>query len=155
MGLFWGDVFNYIIRVQYGIAQREDITVTFSEPTSFSALHELKSLAGVLHAEPFRFVPVRLRNEYRKYDLGIEGIPQWPYLRRVIDDKLRPIQNPDEGVILTENLAEFLDVRPGDKLRVEVREGRRYERDVAVVGIRTIFGVGRLYEPDSGQSSWW
>src|SRR5690554_6024322 len=155
MGLFWGDVFNYIIRVQYGIAQREDITVTFSEPTSFSALHELKSLAGVLHAEPFRFVPVRLRNEYRKYDLGIEGIPQEPYLRRVIDDKLQPIQIPDEGVILTENLAEFLDVRPGDKLRVEVREGRRYERDVAVVGIRTIFGVGRLYEPDSGQSSWW
>lgn len=135
MGLFWGDIFDYIIRVQYGVAQREDITVTFIEPTSQAALHELKSLPGVWHAEPFRFVPVRLKNEHRKYDAGIEGIPSSAYLRRVIDDRLQPIEIPDEGLILTNNLAEILNVGPGDDVRVEVREGRRYERDIPVVGL--------------------
>lgn len=135
MGLFWGDVFDHIIRVQYGIAQREDITVTFVEPTSVSAIYELNSLPGVYYAEPFRSVPVRLQNEYRSHDTAIEGIPPEPYLRRTLDADLQPIPIPPEGLVLSQNLAEILNVRPGDEVRVEVMEGRRYERDVPVVGL--------------------
>lgn len=133
MGLFWGDAFDYIIQVQYGIAQREDITVTFNEPTSKAAIYELSSLTGVQHAEPFRSVPVRLRHGHHHYDTAIEGIPQDPYLHRIINTGLEPISVPQKGIVLTQKLAEILQVSPGDVVTVEVKEGRRYEREVPVV----------------------
>ncbi len=143
MGLFWGDSFEHIIQVQYGIAQREDITVTFIEPTSATAIHELNSLPGVHYAEPFRSVPVRLRNGHRSYDTGIEGIPPDPTLRRIINADLQPILIPPEGIVLTQNLAEILDVGPGDDVTVEVMEGRRYERSIPVAGLNEQYlGLG-------------
>src|SRR5690606_18243709 len=111
------------------------ITLTFIAPTTFSAVHELRSLPGVLYVEPFRSVPVRLRNQHRTYDTGIQGIPPEPYLRRIINENLQPILIPPEGLILTNNLAEILDVGVGEEIRVEVKEGRRYERDIPVVGL--------------------
>lgn len=135
MGLFWGDVMAYVIRIQYGLAQREDFTVTFTAPTSYSAIYELQNLPGVQHVEPFRSVPVKLLNEYRSYDTGIQGVPPHPYLRHVLNQDLQPIRIPPEGLVLTKNLAENLGVGPGDVLRVEVKEGRRYERNIIVAGI--------------------
>lgn len=135
MGLFWEDVIDYIIHVQYNIAQRDDLTVTFIKPASASAIHELNSLQGVHYAEPFRIVPVRLHKEHRSYDTGIEGITDAPYLRRVIDKDLRSIPIPRDGMVLTQNLANILHVKPGEKITVEVMEGRRYVRDVPVAGI--------------------
>src|SRR5690625_5937011 len=76
MGLFFSDIFDHIVRIQYGIAQREDITVTFTEPTSAAAVHELQNLPGVQYVEPFRSVPVRFHHAHRSYDAGIEGVPK-------------------------------------------------------------------------------
>lgn len=134
MGLFFGDAFDYVVEAQFEVAQREDVTVMFTEPTSTKALHELASMEGVQHAEPFRSAPVRLHHEHRTQEIAVEGVPPKPYLRRVIDADLRPIPIPDEGIVLTERLAENLDVGPGDEIRAEVQEGARPERSVPVVG---------------------
>lgn len=143
MGLFFQDSFDYIIRVQYGLAQREDLTVSFNEPTSSAALHELQSLPGIRYAEPFRSVPVRLRHEHRRHDTSIEGIPPDGYLRRIIDTELQPITIPREGIVLTERLAEILRAGPGDEITVEVREGSRRIRNVPVAGLtRQFIGLG-------------
>lgn len=143
MGLFWADAFDYIVHVQYGVTQREDITVTFNEPTSARAIYEIKNLPGVQYAEPFRSVPVRLKRGHRSYDTGIQGIPPEPYLRRIINTDLQPISIPQNGIVLTQNLADILHVSPGDNIRVEVMEGRRYERQIPVSGITEQFiGLG-------------
>ncbi len=142
MGLFMSGAFDYIIRVQYGIAQRDDLTITFVEPTSTASLYELKGLPGVIHAEPYRMAPVKLRNGHWSYDTAVQGIPQASYLRRIIDTELRPVDIPEQGVVLTERLAEILHVRPGDRVVVEVQEGRRLVREVPVVGLtRQYLGV--------------
>src|SRR5699024_2703976 len=133
MGLFWGDAFDYVIQAQYGIAQRQDITVTFNDPTSKTAIYELNSLPGVQHAEPFRSVPVRLKNGHRHYDTGIKGISRNSYLRRIIDTNLQPITIQRKGIVLTQKLADILHIKPGEKITVEVKEGRRYERKLPVV----------------------
>jgi putative ABC transport system permease protein len=104
---------RHIIRVQYGIAQREDLTVTFVEPASLAAVHELRALPGVLHAEPFRSIPVRLRHGHRRYDTGIEGIPEDAYLRRVIDTRAAADAIPARGHRADQRLAEILRARPG------------------------------------------
>lgn len=150
MGLFWGDAFRRIVHVQFGIAQREDLTVTFTEPTSAAAIYELAALPGVQHAEPFRAFAVRLRNGHRRYDTAIEGIPAESYLRRVIDPALQPISIPPDGLVLTTTLAEILSVGPGDRVMVEVLEGQRYERSVEVAGVAEQFlGVGAYMNLDA------
>ena len=147
MGVFFGDAFEHLLHVQYGLAQREDMTVTFVEPASTAAIHELEGLRGVQHAEGFRVVPVRLRHGHRSYETAIEGIPRDGYLRRVIDPQLRPIPIPRDGLLLTKRLAAILAVRPCDRVSVEVLEGARGTYDVAVVGISEHYiGLGAYME---------
>jgi len=149
-GLFMGDVIDHIVRVQFEVAQREDLTVSFIEPTSMAALHELRGLPGVHHAEPFRAVPVRLRYGHRSYETAIEGVPPDAYLRRVIDTDLNPVTVPRGGVLLTERLAEILGVRPGEDLTVEIMEGRRRTRQVPLAGLSEQYlGVAAYMELDA------
>ncbi len=143
MGLFFGDSFEYVLRVQYGLAERENVTVNFVGPSSAAAAQELGSLPGVVAAEPFRSVPVRLRAEQRRYDTSIEGYPARAALKRVIDTGLEPVALPAGGLMLTERLAAILHVRPGDTVSVDVREGDRRTRRVPVAGLtRQYIGVG-------------
>ncbi|HSJ13853.1 MAG TPA: ABC transporter permease [Longimicrobiales bacterium] len=139
MGLFFSDSFDFILHAQYGVAQREDLAVTFIEPTSTAALYELASLPGVQHVEPFRAVPVRLRYQHRRYDTAVQGLPEDAYLHRIIDRELLPITVPAEGLVLTERLAQVLAVGVGDELTVEVREGSRRTRPITVTALTSQF----------------
>lgn len=142
MGLFFSDAFDFMTEAQYDVAQREDLRVTFTEATSSAALHEIKSLRGVQHAEPFRSVPVTLRHEHRTYETGLEGIPEDGELRRIIDTDLRPISIPPDGLVLTKRLADILEAGPGEEITVEVQEGRQRTRSVPVTGLtRQFVGV--------------
>jgi len=135
MGMFFVDSIEHVLRVEYGVAQRENLNVLFTGPTSTAAVQEIRALPGVRWAEPTRAAPVRLRNEQREYDTAIQGIPWGAYLRQVINTELEPIAIPREGIVLTERLAEILRASPGDEVVVEVREGARRTRNVPVVAI--------------------
>jgi putative ABC transport system permease protein len=119
---------------QFAVLQRQDATVTFTEPTSSAALHELTRLPGVMHAEPLRSVPVRLRHGHLWRRTAIQGRMPAPRLERLVDTTtLEPIPLPEEGLVLSTSLAGLLDVRPGDRLTVEVLEGKRPVRHLPVV----------------------
>ena len=151
MGLFFSDAFDYIVDVQYGAAERADLTVTFIQPTSTAALYEVAAMRGVQHAEPFRAVPVRLHFEHRTYETAISGVPETQVLRRVLDRALRPVAIPAEGIVLTDRLADRLGARPGDVLSVEILEGSRRTVNVPLVslaqqyiGLGAYMDIGRL-----------
>ena len=142
-GIFFGDALDFMVDVQFNRAQRQDLTVTFTGPTSDAALYELEGLRGVTEAEPFRSVPVRLRHEHRRYRTGIEGLQLDPVLRRPLTEDLRPVELTREGVVLSTYLADELAVERGDTLTVEVLEGARPTREVPVAGQSKQFvGVG-------------
>jgi putative ABC transport system permease protein len=103
----------------------EDLGVAFIDPRSQRAVRELAHVPGVLHAEGIRIVPVRFRAGHRFRDSVLWGFPHGAQLRRVYDRFSREVPLPEHGVLLTDVLAEFLHVRPGDQLEVEIREGRR------------------------------
>lgn len=150
MGLVWEDIVDYIIYAQYGVAQREDVTVTFIEPTSTFAAYELAAIPGVNHVEPFRFVPVKLRNGHRQYDTAIEGIPQNAYLKRSIDKELNPVTIPPEGLVLTERLAGIMGVKVGEEITIEVLEGSRRTRTTHVAGVsQQYIGVSSYMNMDA------
>jgi putative ABC transport system permease protein len=143
VGTFQKDAVDFMIAVQFGLAQREDLAVTFTEPTSGRALYELESLPGVEYAEAFRAVPARLRFEHRRYRTAIQGIERDGDLRRLLDVELKPIALPPEGIVLTDHLGKVLGVGPGDRLTVEVLEGNRLVRQVPVAALVSQFiGVG-------------
>jgi putative ABC transport system permease protein len=134
-GTFSRDAVDFMVDVQFRLSQREDMTVTFTDPISRRALYELKGLRGVEHAEVFRSVPVRMRFEHRSYRTSIRGIEPGSHLQYLLDTGLSPVEPPPHGIVLTDYLGTILGVRPGDMLTVEVLEEERPVRIVPVVGL--------------------
>ncbi len=134
-GGFFEDTVDYMVRVQFTMNHKEDMTVTLIEPTARRALHELEGLAGVEYAEPFRTVAARLRVGHRSYRTVIRGVEGGSKLYHLLDMNLQPVPIPSSGIILTDYLGKILDVKPGDLLTVEALEGSRPMRQVPVVGL--------------------
>ena len=124
---------RFMIDFQMAQVQRHDIRVAFRHAASAAGEHELRSIAGVTRVEAFRSVPVNLRhgNRQRRLSiLGLEGLE----LYRLLDSGGDEIRLPPEGLVVNDALAEWLGVRTGDRVRVEVLEERRQHRSVEVVG---------------------
>lgn len=132
---FFKDAVTHMVNVQFVLSQKEDMTVAFAEPTSRRALHELKGLEGVRYAETYRTVPVKMIHGHRSYKTTIRGIEPDSRLTRLLDDRLRPVALPPEGIMLTDHLGKLLGIRPGDLLTVEALEGSRAIRQVPVVAL--------------------
>jgi len=125
---------DYMVEVQYGMSQRNDLTVIYTEPSSERSLYSLRNLQGVEHAEGFRVVPAKLQFEHRFYRTAVNGIQPDGSLMRLLDTDLKVIELPQQGVVLTDYLAELLHIKPGDMLTIEVLEGSRPTVQVPVVG---------------------
>jgi len=131
------DGVNYLLDFQWSLAQRQDVTVSLIEPGSAQAFHDLRRLPGVIYAEPFRSVPVRLRYGHHSHRLAVQGVPHGTLLNRALDQNGRPLPVPPDGLIISAKLAEMLDVKPGDSVLMEVQEGRRPHRSVPIYGLIT------------------
>ena len=134
VGGFQEGAIDQMVRVQYGMSQREDLMAIFTDPTSERSLYSLRSLLGVELAEGFRTVPARLQFQHHSYRTAVHGIDPNSTLIRLLDADLKRIDLPPDGVVLTDYLAELLHVRPGDMLTVEVLEGDRPRVQAPVVG---------------------
>lgn len=135
VGLFFIDSMDEMLDLQFNVAQRQDVTLTFVEPTSARALHEVARLPGVMQAEPLRGLAVRLRNGYRSRQVGLQGIPQDASLQRIVGASFQPVTLPPEGLVMSAQLAKVLGVAPADMVTVEVLEGTRPVRRVRVTGV--------------------
>jgi putative ABC transport system permease protein len=132
VGFYFYDAIDYLIRVEFQTAAREDVTVTLNEPHGAVARDALGQLPGALRSEPFRVVAARLRFEHRSRRVAIMGLESGRDLRRIVDINRRVVDLPPEGIVISSNLARSLGVAPGDKLTVEVLEGERPVRDLEV-----------------------
>jgi len=135
VGMFSLDAIDTLIEVQFHLAQRQDVTLSFVEPLSARALHEVTRLPGVLSAEPSRSVPARLRVGNRSRQVGIMGLPATPRLNRVVDASGTAVTLPSGGLVLSQKLAEILGLHRGDGVLVEVIEGTRPTRWAVVADL--------------------
>ena len=135
VGTFFIDAMDELVDVQFNIAQRQDVTVSFVEPVSARARYELERLPGVKDLEPMRSVPARLRFGHRSRQLAITGLPARARLNRVVNSALQPIELPPDGLVLSSKLGELLNVSRGDTVIVEVLEGERPHRAVVVADL--------------------
>jgi putative ABC transport system permease protein len=135
VGLAFMDVMNTLIDEQFSVAMRQDATLTFAEPRSSRAVHDVVHLPGVLDVEPVRSVPVRLRAGTHSRTLAITGLTTEPHLMRVVDRTHGAMALPSDGLVVSQMLGQIMGVAVGDTLRVEVLEGRRPVRDLPVAGM--------------------
>jgi putative ABC transport system permease protein len=115
--------------------QRQDLSVAFAHPVTPRVVGQLARMPGVLAAEGIRAVPVRARHESRVRDAAMMGLPSEATLRRLVArGGGHEVSVPDDGVLLTKTLGEILGVAVGDRIELEVREGRRPTVHPVVVG---------------------
>lgn len=131
--------FDRTIDLTFSVVDRSDVAVTFTDPHSDRAIHDLRHLHGVTYAEPVRVVPAILKNGLYSYRGAINGLGASARLNRAIDSRLGTIALPEDGIVLATALADILHVAPGDTITVEVREGRRPVLRLPVAGIAETF----------------
>ena len=132
VGTFFKDAIEFMVDIEFGLAQRQDITVSFIEPTSYDAFYELQRIPGVEYGEVFRSVPVRLRNQHLTYLTSINAYDKHRDLNRLLDVQHKPVDIPEDGILLTEYLGELLKVKEGDDIIIEVLEGNRPVKKVTI-----------------------
>ena len=125
IGIFMFDGMDYMMDLQFRVAQREDLSLTFNRPLTSSVVRELAHLDGVTQVEPFRTVPVRLRAGHRARTVALTGLPSEPRLRRIVTAEGGIQALPPHGLVINRVLASQLDVRPGRSVTVEILEGER------------------------------
>lgn len=135
VGSFMHGALNYLIEFMFFTTQRQDVTVTLNEAASPGAAFDLARLPGVVDAEMFRAVPARIRSGPRWRLQGIVGLEPNPHLTRVVNEDNEPVELPHEGLLLSEILADVLEVKAGDRVVVEIMTGQRPTIDVPVTAV--------------------
>jgi putative ABC transport system permease protein len=139
------DGIAYVIDFQWDVVQRQTVTLSLVEPQAARAIADFRHLPGVVHAEPFRFVPVELRAGPIARRLTLQGLPARGTLSRVIDARPQQLTLPARGLVISGKLGEVLRVRPGDEVIVHVLEGREREISVPIVGLAEDFAGTAAY----------
>ena len=136
VGLFSLDSLDLMMDVQFRLAHRQDMQLTFVEAVSPGGIHSLERLPGVIGAEPSRSVPVRMVAGSKARQVSISGLTEQSRLYRVIDvESMEQVALPRGGIVLTSGLAKVLDVAPGRTVTVQVLVGRRSVLDLPVTGV--------------------
>ena len=142
VSLFFSDMMENLIDVTYFRADRQDATVTLSERRQSGVNQLVAHLPGVLVAEPYREVPVRIRKENVERRILISGRPRAAELSQIIDIDLKPVTLPEDGLALSSWLAKILGVKVGDVVEVDLLEGARRTETLTVSAlVEDYFGI--------------
>jgi len=136
-----------ILDFQWDVVQRQDINLGLAEPSSGRILHEFERLPGVIDVEPSRFASVRIHYHGRSRQIALRSLEIEGRHNRAVDNRVREIVPPTDGLIVSSKLAEVLGARPGDELLLESLEGKRPLRAVKLVALAEDFtGIAAYME---------
>lgn len=134
-GTWWGDAIDYLLEVELRLRERQDVGVQLVEVAPSTVAYDLARLPGVVRAEPDRTVPVRLVRGTRAVRTSVTGLMPDASIRVLMDEALRAVPLPPEGLVVNATLAEQLGARRGDAVQVEFLLGRRAVREVPIVAM--------------------
>jgi putative ABC transport system permease protein len=126
---------EFMIDVTYNRSEREQATISFVRERPLSAYFDALSLPGVMAAEPYRSVPVRIYFGPFERRVSITGKPEDSNLSRVLGPGLKPVRLPESGIALSDALAKILHAKVGDLVEVELLERNRRRVQLPVTGI--------------------
>ncbi len=137
------DTMNHMMNLQFNVAQREDLSVSFTHPKPSQVLDDLQSLPGVMRVEGIRSVPVEYRFGHISKRGQVSGLLKGQQLKRVLGNDMKPINMPETGLVINQILADQLDLTIGDTITIEVLEDKRPTFQVTVTATtEELFGMG-------------
>lgn len=150
VSLFVGGTMESLIDVTYFLADRQDATLTFTEKRPRDVVFQAARWPGVIAVEPYREVPVRIRRGNIERRIQISGRPPDADLSRIIDVDLRPVMLPENGLALSDMLAQILGVEIGDVVEVDLLEGQRRTVSLPVSAkVEDYFGIRGMMDADA------
>lgn len=135
MSISTTDSIDFMIDVTFFRLQRQDVTVTFHDLKPLRVRHELANLPGVRKVELHRYASAILRNGQWSKRRAVQGLTADPDLHRLLNLDLKPVAVPNVGIALSEKLAAILHVSRGDRIMVELTQGKRRVFSVPVTAI--------------------
>lgn len=141
VGVLVGSQWSYgsidrMIDVTFFKSDRQDATISFAESRPMAALFAVAHMPGVIAAEPYRTVSVRISHGPRSRRVALIGKPDGPPgLSRLLGRDERIMVMPDAGLVLSDTLADILGVRTGESVEVTLQEGDRRTFSTPVSGI--------------------
>ena len=143
VGNFQFSSVELMVHTQFARVQKQDVTVTLTDPVNQTALYSMVRQPGVRYAEGRRSVAVELVSGHRTWRTALTGLPENARLQFVVDSDLNNVAIPPSGLLVTDFLAQRLNVGPGDFLQVRVLEQHRPTLILPVAGVTSEFlGVG-------------
>lgn len=130
--------------------ERQDATLVLGTAQGPGALAAVARLPGVMKAEGFRSAQVVLRNGHRERRLAINTTGLGADLSRVLDLDLRPVAPPDTGLMLSQRVAQILQLRVGDPVEVELLEqGGRLAQAAVTSIVQSYVGLAVHMSPEA------
>ncbi len=120
--MFTQDSVDHMIDQIFFQTMREDAAIVFSGDKQPDALRSVAALSGVLRAEPFRQAGAKVRNGHLEQSMVIQGLPRRTQLSRVLDVDGLPMGLPSGGLVMSQRVAERLELRVGDLAEVEFND---------------------------------
>ena len=147
MGNFFRDAIEAVVDSRFNLEMRADVIVWTTDPVREDTGRALARLPGAIAVEPGRDVAVRLVHGHRSERILLQGYAARPALRRIVDIDKREALPPEDGLLMTDRLAERLGLRVGDAVRMETLEGGTVVREVPVVAtVRDMMGLNAFME---------
>jgi putative ABC transport system permease protein len=136
-----------MVDIQFRTIQREDAFTSFTRPADPRAVRELLRVPGIVEAEAYRMVPVRLTSGHRTRLVAVTGLEHGSRLRPMTDGEGRTYPLPAGGIVLSRRLALNLGVAPGDALRMELMDRGGAVRHTTVAAlVDEMIGVNAYME---------
>jgi len=145
------DATYFLISFQFDQVERYDIKVNltgYSDKTE--AVTDSRYLNGVRRAEPVLEIPVTMSNKWLEKDTVITGLPKEGDLYRLVSTGGETVTLPDNGLVVSNQLAKNLNIREGETVTVKSFLDDRKERQVVVRKVVPQYvGLGAYMEIDA------
>ncbi|SDN99799.1 putative ABC transport system permease protein [Lutimaribacter pacificus] len=131
-------------------SNRQHASLSLAQEVGLDAVTDARHLPGVLVAEPQFNLPVTLHNGARSKRLAISARMPGGDLARTLDVEGRHVPLPEKGIMLSDQLADYLGLVPGDQVLVELSGTRSGQFHVPVAGVTTQYiGIGAYMQMDA------
>lgn len=136
--------------IAFDQSNREDTVILFAKERPLTVLDEVRDLPGVLEVEGELYAAVKLRHGHLEKQLSITTRGAEATLARSIDAQGAVVEPEGSGLLITNRVAEVLDLRPGDPVEVEFMTGRRETHILTVSAVtEQFFGLGAFMTRDA------
>lgn len=147
---FFEDSLDVIIDTAFYQQNRQDVIIILSGETPESAVEDARALPGAMVVEGEMMYSAVLRNGHLEKNSTIQARRPGTMLSRMTDADGRVVEPPERGIVMSDRLAEQLDLRIGDLVEVEFLEADRGVYQVPVAELVTqYFGMGALMNLDT------